>query len=943
MLQLKFPHSSRTALTSTTWNLSFDELHRLREIISRKFLNSQEQHPIRVLGCLNDDMHALLALLTITEVCDYLPINPQLTQMELKQLIQDAGNIDTAIVSTSLINNHSACIEELIPLIIDWDKLVLEAKSLLENNKNSNKPEPSNPPLSMKGRLILHTSGSTGTPKRVPITIESINASAKNICNSLELTSEDHALNILPTFHIGALVDVLLAPFHAKGAVSISADRQPHDIVKTLISIRPTWLQLVPTILLRLVEDMDPESLKEAGKSLSFVRCISAPLTPDLKAKAESLLGCPIIEMYGMTETAGQITTNARGGVYKSGSVGQAHDIPVILLDNFGNAVDNGKMGEVCVSGPSVFHGYEGTDQSKTFFDEWFRTGDLGEFDHEGYLFLRGRIKEMINVGGEKISPLEIENAAISHPNVLEAAAYALPHPTLGEQVGLTVACSKEIDLDKISEYLKPHLTDFKRPRKVLRVDKLPRLPNAKVDRLLLKRNGEEALIKRTLSQSEVGEDQGIDNPIELLISKLWAQELNSRRPMGNDDFFDMGGDSLSANSFLVSLEKALEREIPPNQLFDTPTFSSLIESLLLPQVASEKVKTPAVAYVERIMSGWPVKTYLSDGLFHGVGTLRNRQIVFWSTQSFEEFQNIVGHLGSQFPMYITCSLYKYPKRAEQDFHDLAKALANEIQIIQPLGEIVLGGFCGGGKVMHYVADHLVTAGRTIKLFLSFDYWMNRPTAFPVMHVMSNSSNHSGRKMFPRYQLALSTLHPNGSEAIGINATHNFTAEHNTLTPYLARIHQAITNGINTSQVENPSTSTIWSFEERKQAPLAAIKIIKRDRLFTHDKNSKLGLKLRNKSNNTWLKTEESGLSVVVRLLNLDTHCRVSCAGYTDIPASLNPGDEIELFVDITFPKLKLPLLVEVLLLNQGIQVFKDKRSGRHRYLVIPSPMAWIG
>jgi len=937
MFQLKFPHGSNTALIDGNSTLSFDDLHSLREIISSDFLNTIQGQPIRVLGCINDGLNAILALLTITELCDYMPINPQLTETEIQHIVQDSSFVDVAIVSSDLMTSYAKTLSKDIAVILDWDNIIERAKRKLEREKTTIQKDLSQTNLSLpkQGCLILHTSGSTGTPKRVPISLEAMNASAVNIAKSLQLTGNDLALNTLPTFHIGALVDVLLAPFHVGGSVSITSNRTPNELTETLIAIRPTWVQLVPTILRRLIEDISSDVLKDAGKSLLFVRCISAPLPPDLKLSAEALLGCPIIEMYGMTETAGQITSNSRNGLNKEGSVGQAGDAPVILLDNLGNAIESGMVGEVCVSGTTVFQGYEGMPKSNLFFDEWFRTGDLGEFDSDGYLFLRGRLKEMINVGGEKVSPLEIETAAVLHPDVIEAASYALPHPTLGEQVGLTIACSNESNLLHIAEHLKAHIADFKCPRKIIRVAELPRLPNAKIDRILLKRKGEEELLKRSLVTAHKVEASTAMGEVEKTIGRLWSKELKCRFPAENDDFFDMGGDSLSATSFLINLELTLGHKVSPSQLFETPTFESLVKHLTRVDEPKDKKILKSVTFVAQQMAGWPARAYLENGLFRGVGTLRTRNNLFWCVQSFDEFQRFSATLGEKRPLYITRSLYSYPKRCEQDFYDLAKALASEIMLIQPEGGITLGGFCGGGPVMHYVAERLEAIGRQVTMFLSFDYWINRPTSFPVLHVMSDSKKHSGRGQYSKHELALPVLHPRGSKVIQIDCVHNkFTPE--TLAPYLPIINEHIETKATFNQELATVQHPLWSYEERKKSPSAVIKIKTFSRFFKPGGKSRLSLTVQNTSSEEWPKTSVSGLSVAVRLLNMDMHWREHTAGYAEFSNSVKAQDEVKLSLDVHFPLLKLPFIVEILLSSQGVTNFHNKSSGRRLYFVMP-------
>ncbi|MFK7875874.1 MAG: AMP-binding protein, partial [Paracoccaceae bacterium] len=400
---LQFPTGAKDAIVTARDTFSFDDLHQLRHFMGDAFGQQVLGPPKRILGCLEDDEHALFALLFLTELSDYMPINPKLSDAETSDMVRTSG-ADIAIVSRTLLDQKCAALSMINVLI--WDDIVQAAVQALR----AGKPTPMPPKWNQIGRLILHTSGSTGTPKRVPISLDAMNASAQNIAKGHRLAADDHALNALPTFHIGALVDVMLAPFAAQGRISLTANRAPEDLVAALIKQRPTWFQVVPTLLRRLVEDVDHATLKQAGQSLRFIRSISAPVPQDLKDAVEALLGCPVIEMYGMTETAGQIATLGRDPqTHKPGSVGKPVGVEVAILDRFGNALGPGQTGEVCVRGPTVFEGYEGSTRDDVFFEHYFRTGDLGKRDPDGSLFLQGRLKEMINVGGEKVSPHEIE------------------------------------------------------------------------------------------------------------------------------------------------------------------------------------------------------------------------------------------------------------------------------------------------------------------------------------------------------------------------------------------------------------------------------------------------------------------------------------------------------------------------------------------------------
>lgn len=926
MTQMNFPRGPKWAFIGNDLSLSFDDLHKLRFWIRAEFSDRVETPPLRVLGCLRDDETSLLALLFVTELFDYMPINPNLSDVEIA-LINAQSGVDVAILSTNILHDKEHLFTD--STIINWDDLVAAALKSLASGIDA----PSNTFETKAGRLILHTSGSTGMPKRVPISIDAINASAKNIAAGHNLTSSDHALNALPTFHIGALVDVMLAPFSVGGAVAITDKRTPVELAEELIATRPTWIQIVPTILRRMVEDLEPDVIRDAGASLGFIRSIAAPVPPDLKQIAEELFGCPVVEMYGMTETAGQMATNARDQcTAKLGSVGKPVGVDMAILDRFGNPVESGKVGEVCVNGPSVFAGYEDMAKEDVFFGNWFRTGDLGILDEDGYLFLRGRLKEMINVGGEKISPHEIEAAVMLMPEIIEAAAYALHHPTLGEQVGLTVASRSVIDTAQVSQFLGTRLAGFKCPSKITVLDQLPRLANAKVDRVLLKRDGARALANRLEGTHRSTSKQL--TPEAKAVEIYWMRILKCRAPEGEDDFFDMGGDSLSATLLLLELEKTLQRDISPSQLFENPTFNGLVGSLLevgAPPATQNEHR--ALKYVRQEMAGWPGQTAVSHGLMRGIGSLKSGTPLFWATQDTREVQAIADTLGKTRPFYFCGSLFRFKKRQSLDFEVLGDQLASEINTVQPSGPLAIGGFCGGAWVMHYAAEHLQKMGREVRIFISFDYWPERVTAFPTVHGMTQCKNNAARMDYAQHQLALPLLHPKGAHTIEIHGRHKF--KQSDIEPLSAELNSLL-DGTGPALEPFTSTSAHWDMAKRMQSPSAKITILNAPKVFQKGTTRSVRIAVKNTSQHVWGPTDLSGLSVQVDLLNLDNCVRSPCAGFARFDHPIAPGEEVDLVFDLTFPDKRLPLWISIYLASQGLKRFTSKTAGARKILTLP-------
>ena len=332
--------------------------------------------------------------------------------------------------------------------------------------------------------LVLHTSGSTGRPKRVPLKHKNLAVSCKNIAETYQLKANDVSLCVMPLFHIHGLVASTLSSFMTGGTVIVPNKFNPMSFWRTAREHGATWYSCVPTIhqlsVARLNEK--PEGLEK----LRFVRSCSSALSPALKEKLENILKVPVLEAYGMTEAAHQMCSNPLPPrESKAASVGPGTGVKVGIMDEDGNLLESGTLGEVVIQGPNVVDGYENNPEAnaKSFTNGWFRTGDQGMIDGDGYLHLTARIKELINRGGEKIAPLEIDEVMLTHPCVQEAVAFGMPHPTWGEEVAIAVVLKEPHSEAGLLEHCKKHLADFKVPKKIHIVDKIPRTATGKIQR----------------------------------------------------------------------------------------------------------------------------------------------------------------------------------------------------------------------------------------------------------------------------------------------------------------------------------------------------------------------------------------------------------------------------------------------------------------------------
>ena len=337
--------------------------------------------------------------------------------------------------------------------------------------------------------LVLHTSGTTARPKIVPLTHRNVCASARHIAGSLALTPADLCLNVMPLFHIHGLVAALLSSLGVGAAVACSPGFNALQFFTWLKDLRPSWYTAVPTMHQAILTRLRSHADAARAAKLRFIRSSSASLPPQVMLELEAAFDCPVIEAYGMTEASHQMASNALPpGKRKPGAVGLPAGPKIAIMDEAGHFLPQGTIGEVVIQGPNVTAGYDNNPDAnlKAFADGWFRTGDQGRFDEDGYLFLTGRLKEIINRGGEKISPIEVDTILMDHPAVEQVVTFAIPHPMLGEDVGAVVVlrAGMEATERELRDFVGKHAADFKVPRKVVFVTEIPKGATGKLQRI---------------------------------------------------------------------------------------------------------------------------------------------------------------------------------------------------------------------------------------------------------------------------------------------------------------------------------------------------------------------------------------------------------------------------------------------------------------------------
>jgi acyl-CoA synthetase (AMP-forming)/AMP-acid ligase II/thioesterase domain-containing protein/acyl carrier protein len=546
--------------------------------------------------------------------------------------------------------------------------------------------------------LVLCTSGTTSQPKRVPLSHRNLCAIARNISTAHALSSADCSLNILPLFHLHGLSGALLAPLAVGASIVCTGGLELQHFGHWLEQFRPTFVTAVPTMWQAILEWTQHHALGAVPGSLRFLRSASSPLPPTVMQRLEAAFHVPVIEIYGLTET-GPLTSNCLPpGIRKPASAGKPAGPELAIVGPGQEELPAGSVGEVVVRGDNVTRGYEDDSQANVaaFAHGWFHTGDLGYLDADGYLFLTGRSKELINRAGEKISPREVEETLLQHAAVAEAAVFAVPHPVLGENVAAAVVLRDPgaVKVDELRHFVAGHLPSHKVPASIMSVAELPKGPTGKVQRKLLAEMqiAQAALAKSRGDNAERGE--GMDE-VEQTLAEIWRELLGLEHVSRHDNFFALGGDSVSAGSLLLRIEEELGLRLVPETLYRCQTIATLAESLFDSTSGGQDSELQLIA-THRQSGGTPLFILPPAGaplvlreLIHSLEPLRPTYV----------FQS--PHMHQHFP-------------SQQHIENLAGNLIASVLKVQPHGPYHLCGSSYGGVLAWELARQLQARGERI-------------------------------------------------------------------------------------------------------------------------------------------------------------------------------------------------------------------------------------
>lgn len=530
----------------------------------------------RMATVLPDGPEMAVAFLAIASGATCVPLNPGYTANDIDLILGEVGARSIVLMAGSDSPARPVAAARHIPVI----ELVpdLEAAAGKFTLVGTSKGAPNLTGLANVDDipLVLHTSGTTSRPKRVAYTHAQLAAYEESYRSTLDLTQEDRCLNFMPMVHTHGLVAPILPSLMVGGAAVFPPGFLAASFFQWLEELRPTWYTAAPTFHRAILSRAEAARDIIRRSQLRLIRSSSATLPLPLLAEMESVFGVPVIEAYGMTESPIQITSNPLPPrVRKPGSVGLPAGPEVRIMDEAGDLLPPNQIGEIVLRGPHVLRGYDGDPRATAaaFRNGWFRTGDLGHFDEDGYLFLDGRLTEIINRGGEKMSPREVDEALMAHPSVAQALAFSVPDSRLGQEVYAAVVLRPGVKAspDELRRFAAIRLTSSKVPARVYLVDEMPLGPTGKPQR-------------SGLAEKLVGAQSGGRDPergsfflaprtsLEEALAAVWREVLGVEKVSIRDRFMELGGDSLVATMLVSRIRSAMQVELSLIDFFDAST-----------------------------------------------------------------------------------------------------------------------------------------------------------------------------------------------------------------------------------------------------------------------------------------------------------------------------------------------------------------------------------
>ena len=656
----------------------------------------------RIAIAIPDGPQAALAIVAVACSAVSIPLNPNQTLRELEICLATLRPDAILLLQGSdSIFRRAAKIRDIMLVEISRSK----ANSLLFTIVETKAPAATafvefDEPTPDAPAFILQTSGTTSEPKLIPFSHRNMLAAAARHKSWYDLTPRDRCLSLSPIYYSHGLKVTFLTPLLTGGSVAFPTDVSKFDYTEWFSNLGPTWYSAGPT-LHRLILDLNssPERMEMKIIRCALLRGGGAPLPRHVLDGLQSTLGVPVLEHYGSSEAALIASNGPRQGGSKPGTCGVPWPGTLIIVAEDGTRLAPGEQGEVLVGGPTLISGYLDAPElnQASFLDGWFKTGDVGSLDEDGFLTLHGRKTDVINRGGEKISPIEIDQALMRHPAVAEAAAFSVPHSRLGEDIAAAVVLRSHMTASPVElrRYLQEHLTPFKVPGRIVIRDQLPKGKTGKIVRRQLSASLEErTAIETQLVSAGLEKNTTADSILVEQLTDLWERLLQYSPLSPDDDFFEKGGDSLLAMEMLHEVAQLIGQPVPSLTLFEARTIRQLAQELV-------KLDARHRSFIQMNPNGNLAPLFFFHGDYKGGGLYA---------------ANLASLLGSAQPLFVIAPHDLDAERIPRLIEDMAAERLPLILKIQPRGPYRLCGYCLAGLVAFEVARLLIAAGERVEM-----------------------------------------------------------------------------------------------------------------------------------------------------------------------------------------------------------------------------------
>ncbi|RDI57946.1 AMP-binding protein [Microvirga subterranea] len=702
---------------STSAPLTYGDLGRQIDTVRRHLRDAGFDREARIGVMMPNGPEAVLGIVALSCCAVAVPLDPRLTEAEIDQRL---GRLhlsalvlphDRFEVIRPIAEQHGVALIEAAPA--GWHRLGLALDiPAIGAPALDEEPDPYAP------AFILQTSGTTAQPKLIPFSHANMLAAAMRMQAWFGLTPRDRCLSVSPPFYSHGLKVTVFTPLVTGGSIALPANAGHLDLPEWFDALRPTWLSAGPTLHRALLDATQGIADVQSLHTLRLLISGGAKLPDDVREDLQAVLGVPVFEHYGSSEAA-QIAANCPPpGASRPGTCGRPCPGTLAIMGEDEEPVAPGLKGEIWVRGPTVIQGYlDAPDLNRAAFVRgWFRTGDIGSLDDDGFLSLHGRLSEQINRGGEKIAPGEIDIALLRHPDIAEAAAFAVPHPRLGEDVAAAVVLhpGARTTPAELRRFLQQDLASFKIPHRILVLDALPKGTTGKVQRRRLTE-----MIGPQGRANAAPPGRPASSHLEADLLRLWRRLLKSEALTVDDDFFESGGDSLLATEMLIEAERLVGHPLPETIMFEAETIRRF-----MPRIAAQAAAPPA-----------PVFQFHTDG---------DRPPLFFFHGDFASggfyVRRMVHLLGPDHPIITIDPHGLHGEPIPSSIEAMAADRLPHILERQASGPFLLGGQCNGALVAFEAARLLMAAGHRVEMVAMVD----PPTvsARPMMRTILRLAQH---------------------------------------------------------------------------------------------------------------------------------------------------------------------------------------------------------